>query len=97
MFIIKAKDAFKELGYEITEKTSSNDIQYTKRSKDSEMQRIGMITNKYIEFYNSSKDILIFTTYEFRDGSISRSDSGHLDFKEFNAVKQQVLELGWEN
>lgn len=92
-----AKDMFEKLGYKLTEKNSLNDIQYIKRSKESEMQRIGMITTKYIEFYSSSKEILICITYEFRDGSVSKSDSGNLNFEEFNAIKQQVTELKWQN
>ncbi|WP_252249147.1 hypothetical protein [Clostridium sp. VAP23] len=90
-----ARDMFEKLGYKLTEKNSKNDIQYTKKSKESEMQRIGMITTEYIEFYNSSKEIIIYKTYEFRDGTISKSDSGILSFEEFNAAHQQILELKW--
>lgn len=92
-----ARNMFEKLGYELTEKNSKNDIQYTKKSRESEMQRIGMITTKCIEFYNSSKEIMIFTTYEFRDGTKSKSDSGILSFEEFNAVHQQIIELKWED
>lgn len=92
-----ARDMFKKLGYELSEKNTKNDIQYTKKSKESEMQRIGMITTKYIEFYSSSKEIMICTTHEFRNGTISKSDSGILSFEEFNAVRQQIIELKWED
>jgi len=92
-----ARDMFEKIGYKLTEKNSKNDIQYTKKSKESEMQRIGMITTEYIEFYNTSKEIMISKTYEFRDGTTSKSDSGILSFEEFNAVHRQILELKWEN
>ncbi|ETJ35978.1 hypothetical protein Q604_UNBC09716G0002 [human gut metagenome] len=92
-----ARDMFEKLGYKLTEKNSKNDIQYTKKSEESEMQRIGMIKTTCIELYTSTKEILICTTYEFRDGSTSKSDSGILSFDEFNAIKQQILELKWED
>jgi hypothetical protein len=92
-----AIDMFEKLGYKLTEKNTKNDIQYTKKSKESEMQRIGLIKTTCIEFYTSTKEILICATYEFRDGSTSKSDSVILSFEEFNAVQQQILELKWED
>lgn len=101
-----AKEMFEKLGYEQkiydNEKESIkgfeytvNGIQYIKRAKDSEMQRIGMIVTKCIEFYTTSKEILIYTTYEHRNGTKSQSDSGDLNIEEFNAIQKQVLELQW--
>lgn len=101
-----AKEMFEKLGYEQkiydNEKKSikgfeytANGIQYIQRAKDSEMQRIGMIVTNYIEFYITSKEILIYTTYEHRDGTKSKSDSGNLNIEEFNAVQKQVIELQW--
>jgi len=90
-----AKDIFEKLGYEQKE-NSDEGIQYIKRDKDSELQRVGMISIKCIEFYISSKEILVNTTYEHRNEKVSTSDSGILNFEEFNAVQKQVLELGWQ-
>jgi len=89
-----AKNMFEQLGYIQSEKSVSG-IQYINKSKDSEMQRIGMVTTKIIEFYPLSKELLFQTTIKFRDGSTKVSDSTVLNFEEFKAVQQQVLELGW--
>lgn len=89
-----AKDMFEKLGYEQKE-NSDEGIQYIQRDKDSEMQRIGMISTRCIEFYKSHKEIVFYTTYEHRNGKTSASDCGILNIEEFNAVQKQVLELGW--
>lgn len=41
--MMTAKEMFEKLGYSQTKKNDSNDIQYVKRSEESEMQRIGII------------------------------------------------------
>jgi len=89
-----AKELFEKLGYTQSE-NSENGIQYISKSKDSEMQRIGMVTINIIEFYPLSKEILFQTTIKFRDGSTKVSDSSVLNVEEFKAVQQQILELGW--
>lgn len=90
-----AKEMFEKLGYEqIIEKEG---IQYIKQDDESEMQRVGMIQTKYIEFYTASKEILISTVYKHRSGTKSNSDSGILSFEEFSAVQTQIAELGWQN
>lgn len=98
---LTAKEMFEVLGYKqkiYTEyRESSNGIQYAKRAQETELQRIGMITTDYVEFYPHGKDILIYTSYEHKDGSISNSDSGYLNMELFQAVQQQIIELGWQN
>lgn len=84
-----------KIGYEQKE-NSDEGIQYVKRDKDSEMQRIGMVTIKLLEFYKQSKEICIFTTYKYRDGTESKSEVGIICLKELNAIKAQALELGWQ-
>ena len=97
-----AKQLFEKLGYEQkiydNEKNiHSNGIQYIKRANDSEMQRIGMITTKYIEFYLAHKEIVIYSTTEHRNGKTTKSDAGILSFEEYNAIKKQIDELEWES
>ncbi|AUM93727.1 TPA: hypothetical protein LA742_002987 [Clostridium botulinum] len=98
-----AKEMFKKLGYEqkIYNKEKNpnlNAIQYIKRANDSEMQRIGMIITKCIEFYTFPiKEIVIYTTYEHKNGKKSKSDMGILNLEEFNAIEKQVLELEWQD
>lgn len=91
-----AEEMFEKLGYKLTE-NNFNDIQYTKKSEKSELQRIGMIITNRIEFYTDHKEIVIYTEYEHEDGSISKCDTGVLNLKEFNAVKKQISELGWQD
>ena len=91
---MNAKEMFKELAYDQKE-NSTDGIQYVKKDKDSEMQRIGMISTKCIEFYNAHKEIVVTTTRKHRNGHIATSDCGILSIKEFIAVQKQVLELNW--
>ncbi|PLS18990.1 hypothetical protein CVD28_00895 [Bacillus sp. M6-12] len=96
-----AKEAFEKLGYvQKLYKNESNPysdgIQYIKRDKDSEMDRVGMISTKYIEFYYLHKELLIYNKYEHRDGKTTNSDSGALSLEEFNAVQKQIQELQWQ-
>jgi hypothetical protein len=95
-----AKEMFEKIGYvqkihDKSEYPSFNGIQYMKRSEDSEMHRIGMITTRYIEFYPHSKEIIICKTYEHKDGTITKCDLGILSLEEFKAVQQQVNEFNW--
>lgn len=89
-----AKEMFEELGYEQKE-SSTEGIQYVKKAKDSEMQRIGMVSTKYIEFYNAHKELVVTTTRKHRNGSTTTSECGILSIEEFGAVQKQVLELNW--
>ncbi len=89
-----AREMFENMGYKQTE-NSEEGIQYTKRADDSELQRIGMISTTYIEFYRASKEIVIETTFEHRSGKRSTGDVGILNIEEFHAVQKQVEELGW--
>ena len=88
---------FEKLGYIQTEINELNNIQYTKRAKESEMKRIGMIQTTWIEIYTSTKEILVYTEYEHRSGKKSKSDIGILNFEEFKAIQKQILELNWGN
>lgn len=90
---MNAEHLFEKLGYQ--KKVYESGIQYIKRDDESEMQRVGRIKTDYIEFYPSSKEILITREYENREGDISRSDSAVLSFEEFCAVQRQVEELNW--
>lgn len=97
-----AKELFEKLGYEQkiydNEKHFSfNGIQYTKRDADSEMQRVGMIKTKCIEFYPTHKEIVIHSMTKHRNGERTKSDAGILSYEEFLAVQLQVSELQWEN
>ncbi|MNL90986.1 hypothetical protein D3C81_07120 [compost metagenome] len=85
---------FEALGYTRVE-NSAMGIQYIKKSNRSEMQRIGMLKTKYIEFYRKHKDITIKTTTEFIDGSKANNNLECMTLEEFKAVQKQVLELGW--
>lgn len=89
-----AKEIFNKLGYE-QRKNDDEGIQYVKRAEDSKMQRIGVITNKYIEFYRLHKEINICIDYEYSDGETSSNNSSTLNIEEFKAVQKQVLELEW--
>ena len=89
-----AKEIFNKLGYE----QRINDdvgIQYVKRAEESEMQRIGVVEEKYIEFYRFHKEINICIDYKYSDGKTSSSNSSTLNIEEFKAVQKQVLELEW--
>lgn len=88
-----AKELFESLGYE--QKLYDADIQYVKTDDPSEMQRIGMVKTKFIEFYMKHKEICVYSTFTHRDGSVSRSDCGILSFEEFKTTQKQVDELGW--
>ncbi|MNP70335.1 hypothetical protein D3C76_1665550 [compost metagenome] len=90
-----AKEMFEALGYSRVE-DSTMGIQYIKKSNRSEMQRIGMLKTKYMEFYRKHKDITIKTITEFIDGSKSNSNLESIDLEEFKAIQKQVLELGWK-
>jgi hypothetical protein len=97
---MSAKEAFSKLGYtqivhQDKERSMLGGIQYVKRDPDSEMHRVGMLTTKVIEFYPSSKEILISTKRLHRDGSVTNSDSGILSIMEFKAVQKQIKESGW--
>lgn len=99
---MEAKELFEKLGYEQkihTDKaeTNSNGIQYIKRDKDSEMNRVGRIWTSYIEFYYYHREIVIYRTVERRDGTKGSGDMGTLSLEEFTAVQKQVEELGWQN
>lgn len=96
-----SKEAFEKLGYiqNIVNNLNnpySSGIQYIKKAEDSEMQRIGMISTKYIEFYFAHKEIIIYSVTEYKDGNISKGDAGILSFEEFNAIQNQVAELEWQ-
>lgn len=103
---MKAKELFEKLGYEQKiydhEKRYANDfeyeingIEYTKKAKESEMQRIGMVRSKYIDFYLDSKEIEIGEIVEFKDGTKKYGESVILNVELLNAVQKQVEELGW--
>lgn len=97
-----AKEAFEKIGYKQvvvidSDLPTSNGIQYIKKDEESELQRKGMLTTKYIEFYFMHKEIAVYTTYKHRNGNTSKSDVGILNYEEFNAVQKQVEELKWEN
>lgn len=61
------------------------------------MQRIGMIKTTCIEIYTSTKEILVYRSYENRNGTKSKSDVGILSYDEFKAIQKQILELKWED
>lgn len=90
---MKVKELFEKIGYE--QKIHTDGIQYIKRDEDSEMERVGRIWTRYIEFYFHEKQILICSTIEHRNGTTSRSDGVVLTLEEFNAVQKQVEELEW--
>ena len=90
---MNAEGIFAKLGYQ--KKVYESGIQYTKKDDETEMERVGRIKTDYIEFYPSSKEILITREYENREGDISRSDSAVLSFEAFCAVQKQVEELNW--
>lgn len=103
---MKAKELFKKLGYEQkiydNEKRyvqgleyTINGIEYIKKDKESEMQRIGMVRTKYIDFYLDSKEIEIGDIIEFKDGTKKYGDSSILNMGLFNAIQKQIEELGW--
>lgn len=97
-----AKQTFEKLGYkqkiyDDEKHYSFNGIQYTKRASESEMQRIGMIKTKCIEFYPTHKEIVIYSTTKHRNGGISKSDAGILSLEEFTAIQEQVNELKWQD
>jgi hypothetical protein len=103
---MKSKELFEKLGYEQkiydNEKRSTNGFEYTingieyvKKDKESEMQRIGMIRTKYIDFYLDSKEMEIGDIIEFKDGTKKNGESAVLNIKLFNAIQKQIEELGW--
>lgn len=99
---MSAKEQFEKLGYiqEIYENKrlpSCSGIQYTKKDNPSEMERVGVVYTKVIEFYPSSQEILITKSGERRDGEVFNSDATILSFEEFQAVQQQVDEFAWDN
>lgn len=98
-----AKEMFENLGYvQIIHEfdtglyESCNGIQYLKEDPESEMERVGMMSTKCIEFYFMHKEIVIASKYKHRNGSESSGDAGILSLKEFEAIQKQVKELGWQ-
>lgn len=89
-----AKDMLGKLGYKIKE-DSDEGIQFRKIDPESEMERVGMVTTKDIEFYHRYKEILISSSNQFRNGKTSKSDSAILSLEEYKAIHQQTIELGW--
>jgi hypothetical protein len=104
---MKAKELFEKLGYEQKvfdhEKRcvngfeyEVNGIEYIKKDEESEMQRIGMVRTKYIDFYLDSKEIETYYKVKFRDGIEKDGEtSGILNMELFNAIQKQIEELGW--
>ncbi|GKS12927.1 hypothetical protein YDYSY3_39270 [Paenibacillus chitinolyticus] len=96
-----AKEAFEKIGYKQIIYNENElifkGIQYIKKDDDSEMERVGMLCTKYIEFYFTHKEIAIYTTHEHRNGNISKSSVEILNLEEYNAVKIQIDELEWQN
>lgn len=95
-----AEETFAALGYTQTihtfEKDSlANAVLFTKRENESEMERIGMIRTKVVEFYLTTKEVLLYETTLFRNGKKSNSDSFVMDAALAKAVHTQLIELGW--
>lgn len=100
---MNAKEQFERLGYvqtihQFEDETyqSCNGIQYVKQDPESEMQRIGMVSTKSIEFYFMHKEVVISTHYKHRNGNESYSDSSVLSLEELKAVQKQMEELMWQ-
>lgn len=96
-----AKEMFENLGY--IQKiyyqkgtTILDGIQYIKKDPETELERVGMLRTKLIEFYPSSKEILMSSSFQNRNGITKSSDVVVLSFEEFRAVELQVIELGWK-
>ena len=89
-----AKLMFENLGF-IQYENSDEGIGYIKKAPQEEMTRIGIISSDYIEFYKKSREVLINTTYEFRNGTVKNSDCGIISAAILAAINQQSEELGW--
>lgn len=104
---MKSIELFKKLGYEQKvfdhEKRYAhgfeyevNGIEYIKKDKEAEMQRIGMVRTQYIDFYLDSKEIETYYYVQFKDGREEQGEtSGILNMELFKAIQKQIEELGW--
>lgn len=92
-----AKEMFEKLGYEQKIYNNEKDISLNGIDYIKENKNVVQIVIKHIEFYTLSKEIVIYTTYEYTDGIKTTGDAGIMNFEEFNAIQRQIIELNWQN
>lgn len=99
-----AKEMFEKLGYEYKEynygkeNKMSNGIQYRKnQSKQSEIERCGIFTEKIIEFYTYHKVVELYEIHYFKDGVTTKGETFILKLEELQAINKQIEELGGSN